>query len=285
MSKGLWTLLLVSAVWWLASCRQHDSRPAGEEDPAKPVSDTLATDSLDAEPEESEEEMVYTGRSEQSIDRSFNDFFFAFVHNHRLQRKRTRMPLDVHLSTGEDVKWTRHPDLGLQYFQGDFYTVLYADPDQIEDTKAETPSETKVQRIDLDGKEILTYFFQMQKEKWMLDHIRYDSLRHSPIADFLHFYAEFSSDSIFQMRHVAPRIHISIYDEDGSGSIEGTIDALQWAAFRPEIPCGIISHIDYGQPLSERQMVLQKCGMANGMEEIFTFHKLHDQWKLTSYEN
>ena len=59
------------------------------------------------------------------------------------------------------------------------------------------------------------------------------------ISDFLNFYAQFCSDSIFQSQSIADPLRIRIQDsEDEDGTIDGIIDADQWQTFCPEVPSG-----------------------------------------------
>ena len=59
----------------------------------------------------------------------------------------------------------------------------------------------------------------------------------------------------------------------------------QWGSFCPELPRGVISNIRYGQGYGAYQVVMEKCGTANGLQDIFTFQREGRGWQLTAYEN
>ena len=52
-----------------------------------------------------------------------------------------------------------------------------------------------------------------------------------------------------------------------------------------EVPGGIISNIRKSQYYGPHRVVLRKSGMSDGMQEIFTFTRERDAWRLTRYEN
>ena len=78
---------------------------------------------------------------------------------------------------------------------------------------------------------------------------------------------------------------ISVFDPEEDDYIEGTIDARQWRSFCPEVPSTVVTNVIYGQVYRPDHMVLQKCGSASGMQELFTFQRERGGWRLTSYEN
>ena len=109
----------------------------------------------------------------------------------------------------------------------------------------------------------------------------------SDIFDFLTFYARFSSDTLYQQAHVEQPLKVTVLDpEEDDAYIEGTINAEQWRSFCPDVPHGVISNIRYGvQKYNTKQMIMQKSGSSNGMQELFVFAKEDNEWRLTTYEN
>ena len=107
------------------------------------------------------------------------------------------------------------------------------------------------------------------------------------VYDFLIFYARFSTDTLYQQSHVEQPLKVTVLDpEDDNAYIEGTIDAEQWRSFCPDVPHGVISNIRYGaQKYNSRQIVMQKSGSSNGLQELFIFMKEDGEWRLTTYEN
>ena len=107
------------------------------------------------------------------------------------------------------------------------------------------------------------------------------------VKDFLNFYEHFSTDSVFQQESLAREVSISMEDPEGEmGGIEGIIEADQWPMFRPEMPTGSFIHIDFGQSFPHPDHIyFLKCGISNGMMDVFTFRNEDGRWKMTGYEN
>jgi len=246
-----------------------------------PVEDTLAM-----VPEE--EDAVEEVGSPEHLDASFDDFMFSFVRSSQLQRQRVARDITVIDDEGEEVP-LRRTNLGeaFSFLNGEYYTVLYGNVEQIEEEKENPSDVVDVERIDLDSYHVITYTFQQEKGKWMLAELDENSFAEDELSDFLTFYAHFCEDSVFQAESIAQPLSIRMMDPDDElGYIDGTIDALQWSIFCSEVPSGVISNIRYGQSYADsRHMVLQKCGFSNGMQELFTFEKTGDRWRLTAYEN
>lgn len=243
--------------------------------------DSLCPDSLSEIEEEIEE-----AAAEDRIDDSFDDFLFAFTHSIKFFYERIRYPLMLTSADGEQSELRqRNLHREFQFLEGDFYTVFYSSVSQIEQEKVSLDGNVSVERIDMDGRMVRTYSFSRLEGKWMLTDISDSHFSSSELADFLLFYSHFSADSVFQQQHIEQPLRISILDPDGSGEyIEGSIDVAQWTSFCSEMPSGVISNIRYGQSYTPSQIVMQKCGGSNGMEELFTFRKDNEGWCLVAYE-
>jgi hypothetical protein len=64
--------------------------------------------------------------------------------------------------------------------------------------------------------------------------------------------------------------------------MEGVITPDFWEAFAPELPHGTIYNIVYGHPHSHSNTkIFVLRGIANGLEVEMTFHREHNQWRLT----
>lgn len=240
--------------------------------------DTCCQDTLSPVEEEIEE-------AEDRLDGSFDDFLFAFTHSTKLFYQRIKYPLVLESADGEQVEVsTRNFHREFQFMENDFFTVMYGDASQIEEVQVD--SVVQVERINLDNREVRVYSFSRIGGKWKLVSMRDTDFMSLGIGNFLDFYSAFSSDTLFQRQHIAQPLQISILDpEDDDEFIEGTIDADQWSSFCPDVPSGIITNIRYGQEYGAYKIVMEKCGSSNGLQELFTFQKYGDSWKLVSYEN
>lgn len=261
----------------LSACRNEGGRKAPSVEESEPI-DTLLTDSV-SEMEEEIEEAV------DRIDGTFDDFLYAFIHSRRFFYKRIRYPLTLHKIDGEEISMeTSNLHDEFTFLEGDYYTVLYGDVHQIGEEHKD--STVRIERIDLDNGLVRSFLFCREEGEWRLCRVQDGGLDMTGLGDFLNFYSRFSTDSIFQMQHVAQPVSISIIDpDDDSMYIEGTIDAEQWGSFCPELPRGVISNIRYGQGYGAYQVVMEKCGTANGLQDIFTFQREGRGWQLTAYEN
>ncbi len=249
------------------------------------AADTVQTDSV----EEAESSELREMEASMNLDRDFDDFMYVFVRSPHLQRERVHYPLPVQLAdslSGDSL--LRYFDCisEMGFLMGDFYTLLFSHASQIEQAKSQEEEKVSIERINLYDMNIRSFCFERRHGKWMLVRLQETSARQTEYADFLDFYAHFSTDSLFQSRHIARRLRYSVLDPENEETyIEGTITAQQWHSFCSDVPSGIISNIRYGQTYSPRHIVLQKCGIANGMQETFTFDLRAGRWQLTSYEN
>jgi hypothetical protein len=243
------------------------------------VADTLSE--VDEEIEEADES--------DRLDTSFDDFMFAFTHSDRLQSKRIVWPLAYTDADGDTRNLNSFNCASeFRFLKGEFYTVMYGDKNQVEMQKSELQdSLVVVERIDLLEEKLRTFEFQLLSGKWKLTSMRDIVFHESDIFDFLTFYARFSSDSVYQQAHVEQPLKVMVLDpEEDDAYIEGTINAEQWRFFCPDVPQGIISNIRYGvQKYNSKQMILQKSGSSNGLQELFFFTKEENEWWLTRYEN
>ena len=268
----------------LFSC--HNGRTT---ESATDVDSTEMETCLDADTLTEVEEEIEEADEADRLDMSFDDFMFAFTHSDRLQNKRIEWPLSYTDADGDVRKLNSlNSSSEFRFLKGDFFTVMYADRKQIEEQKLDTEdSLVIVERIDLQEEKLRAYEFRLLSGKWKLTSMRDVVFHESDIYDFLTFYARFSSDSLYQQTHVEQPLRVMVLDpEEDDAYIEGTINAEQWRSFCPEVPHGIISNIRYGvQKYSPRQMIMQKSGSSNGLQEMFVFAKEDNEWHLTAYEN
>lgn len=238
-----------------------------------------ATQQDDAEDEE--EDII-----SQMVDATFEDFLFAFTTNHKLQKRRSPEEVTI-LDVNNNEAVLEEFDLGeeFDFLRGEFYTILYPNTEDIERMKNSQDSLAYVDRIDLGAQRIRTYEFARLQDGWHFMRVHDHAYDQSVMGSFLEFYAQFSADEEFQLQNIAQPMRMTMYDPDEDDVIEGTIDAEQWPAFEVELPQGELTNIRMHQHYGKYRMVMQKCGMGNGLQEIFTFDHIGPQWRLVSYEN
>ena len=105
-------------------------------------------------------------------------------------------------------------------------------------------------------------------------------------SDFYRFYHRFSRSLQFQLAHIADPFAFKTYDSDNFQTIEGVLDAAQWPDYRPELPKGTITNINYGQAYGNaRRRVLMICSQSGGMGCSLVFVRKGSTWMLESLEN
>lgn len=224
-----------------------------------------------------------------AADELFDDFFFNFAGNSRLQRQRILFPLKVTDGDGNIMHLQRNEWKTDPFFmEQDFYTLIFDTPLQAEAAKDTSIVHAVVERINLDADFVSQYVFDRQQGRWFLTTIHHEPLAVNHNASFLEFYQHFSTDSLFQVNSLNPLINFTATDPDDEfNTITGTMVPSQWEAFRPSvIPSGTIYNIVYGNLLpegSEKLFVIH--GIANEMEAQMTFRRRHSGWKLMGFSN
>lgn len=280
LRKFAWYVCLAAM---LTACSPKKENRVPVEAVEKPDTAEFAIDTVEWQMEEEENQPL-----PRNVDELFDDFIFNFAHNKRLQLERIQFPLTVTEADGERRTITRkqwkHEYL---FMQQDFYTVLFNDANQMEFEKSTDREEVQVEWIGLEEHTVKSCHFRRLSGLWMLVDERMHTFDGYDIADFLRFYGRFATDSVFQRESLARPLHYVTADpDDDFDTIEGTLDADQWFAFRPQMPAGTITNIRYGQAYSDpNRMLLLKSGISNGLVDIFTFRKIGGRWRLVSYEN
>lgn len=282
--KGIW-LLVTAVLPTLFSCGGRTGFSVAEEQ------DELAADSVVIDTlTEVEEELGLTEEQSPQLDGVFDDFLFAYLHSKTLRQERTARPVRLeHAERGIEELEDFNPEFELAFLSGESFTTLYGNAAQMlaqDDEEAREDSVVSLQRINLNDETIRNFCFQRLDGQWKLTTVREATFSDDDLSDFLVFYARFCKDSVFQHRSISDPLRIVMQEgEDDGESIDGTIDADQWHSFCPEVPSGIISNIRRGQHYGGHRVVMRKSGLSNGLQEIFTFTKERNGWKLTKYEN
>lgn len=280
--KVVWLLLAVGV---LLSCGNKGTAPYSISSPEEEEWE----DSLSLE-DTAEEELELDEEIGPRLDGVFNDFLFAYLHNRALRRERTANPLRLeHTERPAEILEEFDPEFEFGFLSGEYFTTLYGNAAQMmaeDEEELEEDSIVSLQRINLNDGTIRNFMFLREEGHWKLDAIREATFSDDDLSDFLLFYAQFCADSLFQAESIADPLRVVLQDpNDEEGCIDGIIDADQWQTFCPEIPSGIISNIRKGQSYGGHRIVLRKSGLANGLQEVFTFTKERTGWRLTRYEN
>lgn len=247
---------------------------------------TTSSDSTDAEAVA--DTMAAASEEESDIipmaaDELFDDFFFNFAANKKLQKSRIKFPLSE--VDGQNIKQISASEWKMDYFflRQDYYTLLFDNEQQMEDVKNTTVDHAIVEKIFLSAGKVKQYVFHRTKGAWMLQMIVNLPVEQSTNASFLQFYQRFATDEDYQVESLAEEVRFIGPDPDDDFSMmEGIITPDTWPAFAPKLPKKMIYNIIYGVPQKvSAQKIFVLRGIANGMEMDLFFQHRDGKWRLT----
>lgn len=231
----------------------------------------------------------------KTVDELFTDFFFTFANDTRFQTQRIRFPLRVEVD-GEELRLSKNDwKVYNRFAQQDFFSVIYENEEDLALQQDTSISEVSVQWIYLqDGYVEKFNFKRIPQGQWVLFNIEKQDISDSPNGDFVQFYSEFVSDSVYQRSSLhVPVAFVSsnegddeedmMDDEADMAKPKSEITADDWFEMQAELPIPkeVLVNIDYGQKCSESPVknVLME-GTSNSLFMNFKFEKTGDHWKL-----
>lgn len=246
------------------------------------------SDSIATEPEtiDTLEQLISETPMPKAADELFDDFFFNFAANRKLQLKRIKFPLAVTSSGGNACSIDRKAWKTEHFFMHqDYYTLIFNSRKQMETVKDTNVNHVVVEKISLEKMSVRQYVFDRINGLWMMQTIHDTPLTDNPNSSFLHFYRKFAGDSLFQVQHVSDPVKFVGPDpDDDFGEMTGVLTPETWPAFAPELPHKTIYNIIYGQPYRESQRrIFVLRGIANGLEMELSFKFVHGKWLLTEF--
>lgn len=211
----------------------------------------------------------------RGADELFNDFFFNFASNKRLQKE--RMTLDK-------SHWTYNSF----FMEQGFYTPIFDNEYQLILQNDTNVTKAIVEKIFLKLNSIKQYTFHQIKGYWMLTDIDTMKIDESPNGDFLHFYCKFANDNKFQLQSLNNPVKFIGPDPDNDfDNLEGEILPDTWSAFCPNLPKDYLYNIIYDDKNlsdSNKKMFVIN-GIANGLEIRMSFERdKNKHWKLIKFE-
>ena len=220
----------------------------------------------------------------KAADELFDDFFFNFAANRKLQRKRIHYPLPIYRD-GKVKKYIQKGQWKIDNFfmRQDFYTLIFDNIQQMQVVKDTSIDHVVVEKVYFKKQLVKQYLFNRINGQWMMTSINYQPLYQNMNASFLKFYQNFVTDSAYQVHSVNDPLMFTGPDpDDDFGTMTGTLAPEQWPSFAPQLPSGLIYNIIYGQKYAEsNQKIFVVRGIANGLETELTFKKRGGKWKLT----
>ena len=262
----------------LAACGQKKGASMSERAEV-PVVDTFmdSTDSL----------LIFSDAQEEGMssraDELFDDFFFNFAANHKLQLSRINFPLPVDVA-GEK-EYVGRGDWRMDHFfmrQG-YYTLIFDDERQMELVKDTAVAHVVVEKVSFAKKTVKQYLFDRIGGLWKMTAISYKPLYENKNASFLRFYERFATDSAFQVASLAnPVVYVGADPNDDFATAESEITPEMWPDFASEMPSEMIYNLIYGQTYTESdRKVFVIRGISNGLEVDMVFERRGGRWLLT----
>lgn len=272
-------LLAVLTVVCFTSVGCSDKKPAQ-------VHDSTSVDSViaDTQAVDSTEKLIEETPMPKAADELFDDFVFNFAANRKLQMKRVHFPLPVYhndklvKSIGKRVWKMEH-----FFMHQDYYTLIFDNQKQMNLVKDTAIDHVVIEKVFYAKKKVQQFLFNRINGEWMMTSINYKPMYTNMNASFLKFYGKFATDSAFQAEHLHnPVKFVGPDPDDDFSTMSGDIEPETWPAFAPQLPHGMIYNIIYGQKYAEsNQKIFVIRGIANGMETILTFKRVHGKWMLT----
>lgn len=268
------SLAAIAVVLLLASCKK--TTPA-------PTEKTLAADSA---PAVQDSAAADTDKVPEAADGLFDDFIYSFMRKPQFQASRVVFPLpyikDGATAPVEKAQWK----FERLYVRQDVYTMIFDNAKSIAAEKDTSLNHVVVEWVYLTKRRVKQYVFDKLGGKWMLARIEEHNMSQNINSDFYEFYARFSADKSFQNKHIENPFHFKTYDYDNYQSVEGVLDVEQWPDYRPALPKGTITNVNYGQSYGNaRQRVLVICSQSGGMGCSLTFVRKGKTWMLKRLEN
>lgn len=272
-------LLAVLTVVCFTSVGCSDKKPAQ-------VHDSTSVDSVitDTQTVDSTEKLIEETPMPKAADELFDDFVFNFAANRKLQMKRVHFPLPVY-HNDKLVKTIGKRAWKMEHFfmHQDYYTLIFDNQKQMNLVKDTAIDHVVVEKVFYAKKKVQQFLFNRINGEWMMTSINYKPMYSNMNASFLKFYGHFATDSAFQAEHLHnPVKFVGPDPDDDFSTMSGDIEPETWSAFAPQLPHGMIYNIIYGQKYAEsNQKIFVIRGIANGMETILTFKRVHGKWMLT----
>ena len=272
-------LLAVLTVVCFTSVGCSDKKPAQ-------VHDSTSVDSViaDTQAVDSTEKLIEETPMPKAADELFDDFVFNFAANRKLQMKRVHFPLPVY-HNDKLVKSIQKRAWKMEHFfmHQDYYTLIFDNQKQMNLVKDTAIDHVVIEKVFYAKKTVQQFLFNRINGEWMMTSINYKPMYTNMNASFLKFYGQFATDSAFQAEHLHnPVKFVGPDPDDDFSTMSGDIEPETWPAFAPQLPHGMIYNIIYGQKYAEsNQKIFVIRGIANGMETILTFKRVHGKWMLT----
>jgi len=247
----------------------------------EPAADSLA-DTVVVSPFDSLEQLLVETPTPKAMDELFDDFFFNFAANKRLQRDRVIFPLTVNKAGEKQLVEKEAWQMERFFMRQGYYTLMFDNDEQMRLMKDTSITQAVVEKIHLRKNIVKDYVFNRIRGAWMLREINEMPIAENVNASFIQFYQHFAVDKAFQTKSLNATVTFVGPDPDDElSTMEGLITADTWEAFAPQLPSKMIYNIIYGeQKVADKEKIFILRGVANGLEMELRFKKVHNRWLL-----
>lgn len=280
MRKSVCFVVLLCAAMMLTTTGCGDKKPEKTVDTVK--TDTVPTDTADSDTMAG---IIAETPMPKAADQLFDDFFFNFIANPKVQKARIQFPLPVAtVSSGQEkVVLMQAAQWKMDRFfrhQG-YYTLIFDNEKQMDSAKSTNIDTVVVEKIHLKEGMVDQYFFDHQDGRWRLSKIRKMGFSYSQNASFLKFLQKFfAQDGRGMVLNPLP-YHGADPNGEETNIVNTKIPAADWSNFLPEVPGDLVYNILYGQKYEGGSTkILTFKGLSNGLETGLIFKQSAGTWRL-----
>ena len=247
----------------------------------EPLTDSVA-DTVDSVPMDTLEQLLVETPTPKAMDEFFDDFFFNFAANKKVQKARIIFPRTVHKADKDEQIEKNKWQMERFFMRQGYYTLLFNNDEQMQLAKDTSINQATVEHIQLKKNLVKDYVFNRIRGAWMLREIREMKIEDNLNASFLAFYQKFANDKAFQVKSLNSAVKFVGPDpDDDFNMMEGLITPDTWEAFAPQLPSKTIYNIIYGEPTHEgANKIFILRGISNGLELELRFKKVGERWLL-----
>ena len=269
-------LVIAAGLLLMFSCTGGKTQ-SNEEPPTDSVADTIDSVAMDTL-----ELLLVETPTPKAMDELFDDFFFNFAANKKLQLSRIIFPLTVNKPDKKESIEKKSWSNERFFIRQGYYTLLFDNDEQMKLMKDTSINQAVVEKIQLKKNLVKDYVFNRIRGAWMLREINEMPIDKNVNASFLSFYKKFVSDKDFQLKSINKTVSFVGPDpDDDFNTMEGIVTPDTWEAFAPQLPEKTIYNVIYGQmtPTDNEKIFIMR-GIANGLEMELRFKKVGGRWLL-----
>ena len=269
-------LVITAGILLMFSCTGNKTQSYEE-----PQTDSL-TDTIDTVVMDTLEQLLVETPTPKAMDELFDDFFFNFAANKKLQLTRIIFPLTVNKEGKKESVEKKSWSNERFFIRQGYYTLFFDNEEQMKLMKDTSINQAIVEKIQLKKNLVKDYVFNRIRGAWMLREINEMTIENNVNASFLTFYKKFVSDIDFQVKSINKTVSFVGPDpDDDFNTMEGIITPDTWEAFAPQLPEKTIYNVIYGQMKpSDNEKIFIMRGIANGLEMELRFKKVGGRWLL-----